>query len=98
MENHYMVELDYFNPQVYESGSFEEVQNTIISYLSNSGKLVSLSMSDDEAIVWVVLKMHAEEEVIELMNSIPVGYVLSYEYYLLNHFEVIQEIGSFSLN
>jgi sialic acid synthase SpsE len=98
MENHYMVELDYFNPQVYESGSFEEVQNTIISYLSNSGKLVSLSMSDDEAVVWVVLKMNAEEEVIELMNSIPVGYVLSYEYYLLNHFEVIQEIGSFSLN
>ena len=93
-----MVELDYFNPKVYESGSFEEVQNTIISYLSNSGKLVSLSMSDDEAIVWVVLKMHTEEEVIELMNSIPVGYVLSYEYYLLNHFEVIQEIGSFSLN
>ena len=98
MENHYMIELDYFNPEVYESGSFEKVQDTIVSHLHNCGKLVSLSMSNDEAIVWVVLKAQAEEEIIEVINSIPVGYELSYEYYFLNHYEVIQEIGSFSLN
>jgi len=93
-----MIELDYFNPEVYESGSFEKIENIIVNHLHNCGKLVSISVSKDEAILWVVLKTISEEELIHIINSIPIGYELSYEYYFLNHYEVIQEIGSFSLN
>jgi len=93
-----MIELDYFNAEVLENNRFEEIEKIIVDFLQNSGKLVSLSMSAEEAIIWVVLRAYAEEEVIKTINSISVGYDLSYEYYFLNHYEVVQEIGSFSLN
>lgn len=93
-----MIEVDYFNPEVLENSRFEEVEKIIIDFLHNSGKLVSLSVSNDEAILWVVLKAYSEEEVIKTINSIPLDYDLSYDYYFLNHYEIIQEIGSFSLN
>jgi len=98
MEYHFMVELDYFNPEVYETGSFEKVINTILDYLRNSGKLLSLSLSPEDALIWVVLKFDSEEELIEVLDAIPLAYEISYEYYFLSHYEVIQEIGSFSLN
>ena len=98
MEYHFMVELDYFNPEIYEKGSFENEINTIISYFRNSNKLLSLSLSPEDALIWVVLKLDSEEELIELLDSVPLNYEISYEYYFLNHYEVIQEIGSFSLN
>jgi hypothetical protein len=98
MEYHFMVELDYFNPEVYEKGSFENELNIILNHLRNSGKVQSLSLSHEDAIIWVVLKLDTEEELIELLDSIPLPYEISYEYYFLNHYEVIQEISSFSLN
>ena len=98
MEQHYMIELDYFDPQVYEMNTFAEKEEIIVDYLRNCGKLVSLSVSNDDAIIWAVLKAESEEEVIKTINSIQVGYELSYEYYFLHHFEVVHEIGAFSLN
>lgn len=93
-----MIELDYFDPNVYESDNFGEKEEIIVNFLRNCGKLVSLSVSNDEALIWVVLRANSEEEVIKTINAIPVGYELSYEYYFLHHYEIIQEIGSFSLN
>ena len=93
-----MVELDYFNPEIYESGSFDDVINKILTYLRNSGSLISLSMSPEDAIMWIVLKLDNEVDLIDLMDSIPLDYEISYEFYFLSHFEYVQEIGSFSLN
>ncbi len=98
MEQHFMVELDYFNPVVYKEDNFEEIENIILTHLRNSGKLVSIAMSIDDALMWIVIKADTEEEVIKTINTIPVGYELSYEYYFMHHYEVVHEIGAFSLN
>ncbi len=98
MEQHFMVELDYFNPIVYKENNFEEIENIILTHLRNSGKLVSIAMSIDDALMWIVIKAESEEMVIKTINAIPVDYELSYEYYFMHHYEVVQEIGAFSLN
>jgi hypothetical protein len=98
MELHYMVELDYYNPDIEEDGNLEDIENLIIAHMNSTGRLISLSLSNDEAVFWLVLRVENEDEIIEIMNSIPVDYELAYEYFQLDHYEVIQEIGSFSLN
>ena len=98
MESYYMIELDYFDAEMLRDNRFNEVEEKIVNFLQNSGKLVSLSISGKEAIIWVILKAYSEEEVIKTMNSIEVGYDFSYDYYFINHYEVVQEMSSFSLN
>jgi hypothetical protein len=98
MELHYMVELDYYVPELEENGTLEEIENVIIAYMNSTGRLVSLSLSHDEAVFWLVLRVENEEEIVDLMNLIPVEHELSFDYFQLDHYEVVQEIGSFSLN
>jgi len=93
-----MIEMDYFDPVVYKNNAFAEKEEIIVNYLRNSGKLVSLSINHDDALMWIVLNAESEEDVIKTINDIPVGYELSYEYYFLHHYEVVQEISAFSLN
>jgi hypothetical protein len=93
-----MVELDYYVPELEENGTLEEIENVIIAYMNSTGKLVSLSLSHDEAVFWLVLRVENEEEIVDLMNLIPVEHELSFDYFQLDHYEVVQEIGSFSLN
>ena len=93
-----MIEMDFFDPKVYKENGFAEKEEIIVEYLRNSGKLVSLSISHDDALIWIVLKAESEEDVIKTINAIPVGYELSYEYYFLHHYEVVQGIAAFSLN
>jgi hypothetical protein len=98
MDLHYMVELDYFIPELEEDGKLEEIEALIISYMNTTGNLISLSLSNDEAVFWLVLRVEKEQDIIDIMNAIPVDYELAYEFFQLDHYEVIQEIGSFSLN
>lgn len=98
MDNHFMVELDYFNPDVFDEGQYKIALDAIIEHISNSDKLVSLSVSQEEAIVWIILRVSSEDELINLLNSIPVDYELSYDYFRLNYHSEVREIGSFSLN
>jgi hypothetical protein len=93
-----MVELDYYVPELEENGTLEEIENVIIAYMNSTGRLVSLSLSHDEAVFWLVLRVENEEEIVDLMNLIPVEHELSFDYFQLDHYEVVQEIGSFSLN
>ncbi|MGE5354719.1 MAG: hypothetical protein ACM3PT_00630 [Deltaproteobacteria bacterium] len=98
MDLHYMVELDYYIPELEEDGKLEEIENLIIAFLNTTGRLISLSLSHEEAVFWLVMRVDSEDEIVEIMNSIPVDYELSFDYFQLDHYEVIQEIGSFSLN
>ncbi len=98
MENHFMVELDYFNPDIFDEEQYRIALEAIIEHVSISDKLISLSVSQEEGIVWVILKVGSEDELINLFNSIPVDYELSYDYFKLNYHSEVREIGSFSLN
>jgi len=98
MENHYMVELDLLADESFLQGDLEVEINALINYFRNSGKMVSMGLSLDDAVMWLVLKSENEEELVELIFNIPSKHEISFDYYLLNHFEIIQEIGSFSLN
>lgn len=98
MSYHYMVELDYYNPELDEKYKVEDIENIIIAHFSISGKMVSISLSNLESIFWIILKVDVEEEIVELMNTIPIDFELSYDFFMLDHFEVEQEISSFSLN
>ena len=93
-----MFELDYFNIELSDNESIEEVENIVMAHLSMSGKMISLSLNSEESIFWIVVRVNTEDEIIELINSIPLDFELSYEFFRLDHYEVIQEIGSFSLN
>ncbi len=93
MDNHFIVELDYFNPDVFDEEQYKIALDIIVEHISNS-----LSVSQEEAIVWIILRVNSEDELINLFNSIPVDYELSYDYFRLNYHTEVREIGSFSLN
>lgn len=93
-----MVELDYYNPEMEDDGNLDQAESIIIAHMNNTGRLLSLSLSNEEAVFWMVLRVEKEEDIIEILNSIPLDYELNYDYFQLDHYEVIQEIGSFSLN
>ena len=98
MEDHYMVELDFFNEESFDEENLEREINTLVTYFRNSGKLVSMGLNMDLAIFWLVIKSNTEDELTELIENVPLNHEVSYDYFLLNHYEIIQEIGSFSLN
>ena len=60
---HYMVELDYYNPDVEEDGNLEEIENLIIAHMNSTGRLISLSLSNEEAVFWLVLRVEKEDAV-----------------------------------
>jgi hypothetical protein len=93
-----MVELDYYNPEMEEDGNLDQAEGIIIAHMNSTGRLLSLSLCNEEAVFWMVLRVEKEEDIIEILNSIPLEYELNYEFFQLDHYEVIQEIGSFSLN
>jgi len=93
-----MVELDIFGDDALLHADVEVEINALITYFRNSGKMVSMGLSLDDGVMWLVLKSENEEELMDLIFNIPSQNEISFDYYILNHFEIIQEIGSFSLN
>jgi len=98
MEKHFLVEFDFFDPQIEDIIVFEDRQQKIINEFKKTDRVVSLSVSDNEAVMWVVLKAESESELVFTMDSLVFPENVDYEYFELNLHISINTFESYSLN
>mgnify|MGYP000870668235 CR=1 FL=1 len=98
MEKHYIVEFDFFDPSVKNTHVFDERQNKIIDLFKSTNRVLSLSVSESEAIMWVVIRVQSESELVFLMDSLDFPDECDYDYFELNMHVSINTFESYSLN
>ena len=98
MDKHFLVEFDYFDPSVRDFDVFQERQKEIIELFKNTSRIVSLSVSDDEAIMWVVMKAASESDLVFVLDTLDFPRNSEYEYFELNLHVSVNTFESYSLN
>lgn len=98
MEKHYLVEFDYFDPTIKDYVVLKERQGEIIDLFKSTKRIVSLSVSDDEGIIWVVMKASSESDLVFVLDSMEFPNNTDYEYYELNLHVSVDTYESYSLN
>ena len=98
MEKHFLIEFDFFDPEIVDYLDFEERQDRIIDLFKRTNRVVSLSVSDDEAIMWVVMKAESESELVFVLDSMEFPQHTEYEYFELNLHVSVNTFESYSLN
>lgn len=98
MDKHYLVEFDYFDPNIKDFAILKEKQQEIIELFKSTNRIVSLSVSDDEAIMWVVIKAGSESELVFVLDSMDFPNHTDYEYFELNLHVSVNTFESYSLN
>lgn len=98
MDKHFLIEFDYFDPKVKDVIVFQERQNRIIDLFKSSDRIISLSVSDDEAIMWVVMKADSESDLVYVMDTMDFPENTDYDYFELNLHVSVNTFESYSLN
>jgi len=98
MDKHFLIEFDYFDPTLKDFLDYEERQNRIIEAFKNTNRVISLSVSEEESIIWVVMKAESETELVYLMDSLSLPENTEYDYFELNMHLSISTFESYSLN
>jgi hypothetical protein len=98
MEKHFLIEFDYFDPTIKDYVVFQERQNEIIDLFKATNRIVSLSVSDDEAIMWVVIKAASESDLVFVLDTMNFPENTDYEYFELNLHVSVNTFESYSLN
>lgn len=98
MEKHFLIEFDYFDPTIKDYVVFQERQNEIIDLFKATNRIVSLSVSDDEAIMWVVMKAASESDLVFVLDTMEFPKNTDYEYFELNLHVSVNTFESYSLN
>ena len=98
MEKHFLIELDFFDPNVKDVVVFQHRQNELIELLKSTNRVLSLSVSENEAIMWIVMKAESESELVFIMDSLQFPENAEYEYFELNLHVSINTFESYSLN
>ena len=98
MDKHYLVEFDFFDPNIKDLLVFEERQSKIIELFKSTNRIISLSVSDDEAIMWIVMKAASESDLVFELDSMDFPENVEYEYFVLNLHVSVNTFESYSLN
>lgn len=98
MDKHYLIEFDFFDPNIKDLLVFEERQNRIIELFKSTNRIISLSVSDDEAIMWIVMKAASESDLVFELDSMDFPENVEYEYFVLNLHVSVNTFESYSLN
>lgn len=98
MEKHYLIEFDFFDPDIKDFTLFQERQNEIIDLFKSTNMIVSISVSDDEAIMWVVMKAASESDLVFVLDSTSFPNNTDYDYFELNLHVSVNTFESYSLN
>ena len=98
MDKHYLVEFDFFDPNIKDLLVFEERQSKIIELFKSTNRIISLSVSDDEAIMWIVMKAASESDLVLELDSMDFPENVEYEYFVLNLHVSVNTFESYSLN
>ena len=98
MEKHYLVEFDFFDPSIKDLIRFQERQDKVVNEFKKTNRIISLSVSQEEAIMWVVIKAESESELVFVLDSLNFPDFSDYEYYELNMHVTINSYESYSMN
>ena len=98
MEKHFIIELDFFNPSIEDAYAYERKQNKIIELFKKTNRVLSISVSGDEAVMWVVMVSESEDELQSYLATMEFPDFTGYEYYELNLHVSINSFESYSLN
>ena len=98
MEKHFLIEFDFFDPAIKDYVDLQERQDQIIELFKRTNRVMSLSVSDDEAIMWVVMKAESESELVFVLDSLAFPEHTEYEYFELNLHVTVNTFESYSLN
>lgn len=98
MEKHFIIELDFFNPSIEDGYAYERKQNQIIEIFKRTKRVLSISVSGNEAVMWVVMVAESEKELQSYLANIEFPDFTGYEFYELNLHVSINSFESYSLN
>ena len=98
MDKHFLIEFDYFDPNVKDLADFQTRQNKIIELFKSSDRIISLSVSDDEAIMWIVMKANSESDLVFVLDTMEFPENTDYDYFELNLHVSVNTFESYSLN
>jgi hypothetical protein len=98
MDKHFLIEFDYFDPNIKDNVDLQSRQNKIIDLFKSSDRIVSLSVSDDEAIMWIVMKANSESDLVFVMDTMEFPDNIDYDYFELNLHVSVNTFESYSLN
>ncbi|HAQ37878.1 MAG TPA: hypothetical protein DCQ58_05155 [Saprospirales bacterium] len=98
MEKHFLIELDYFDPEIQEAFLYDEKLDQIIAELKTTNRVVSISISEEQAVMWIVMKASSESDLEFVLDSLKLPEVSSYDFYLLDYHVSINTYESYSLN
>ncbi len=98
MDKHFLIELDYYDPEIQEAFAYDEKVDQIIAELKKTNRVVSISISEEQAVMWIVMKASSESDLEFALDSLKLPEVSSYDFYLLDYHVSINTYESYSLN
>jgi hypothetical protein len=98
MDKHYIIELDYFDPEIQEGIQYDEKVDQIIAELKQTNRVVSISISEENAVMWIVMKASSDADLDFVLDSLKLPGTCSFDFYLLDYHVTINSYESYSLN
>jgi hypothetical protein len=94
----YFVEFDINTPFTKEMAMYIPSQRKRVSTLFYEGKILSYSISAERDKLWVVFVASSEEELVSLIESLPMIIFMTYRYRALMFVQMASVIPEMSLN
>jgi len=101
MQTDYQYMVDFSLPESFTEEFMEKIphQRAKINRLFREGKIVNYALSIDNLKMWAVVNANSEEEVQELMGTLPLTKYMDSKVSMLTFYNgVEEEIPAFSLN
>jgi len=98
MDKHYLIELDYFDPEIQEAILYDEKVDQIIAELKTTNRVISISISEEQAVMWIVMKASSDSDLDFVLDSLKFPGICSYDFYMLDYHVSINTYESYSLN